>query len=222
MVLNGKFLPIVDGVDELGQSGAALIAELNAFMHEGESSHGADRLSIVVTCREAEYRDIAEPLDEATHVQVLRLTDEEVRDYFQGSGIDAPDGLASILSNPLLLSMADTIFATATDNSQLIDGLRILPDEIAVERHVLEAFLDNAYALNNRDENWPRAQSERWLALIGKQMRELPTDSYAWRQLPYAVSARILGLLSGTTMCVVLLLTFAFLGANYYPFNNRL
>ncbi|HEU5384269.1 MAG TPA: NACHT domain-containing protein, partial [Streptosporangiaceae bacterium] len=107
LVLDGRILPIIDGVDELERAGAAaLMAELNVFIRERDSGRGdGERASMVLTCREAEYQDLAEPLDEATHIELRALATRDVRDYLRASDIEIPDVLNSVLANPLILSL---------------------------------------------------------------------------------------------------------------------
>ena len=222
LVLDGRILPIIDGVDELQRAGAdALIAELNVFIRERESSRGGDRPSMVITCREAEYQDLGGPLDEATHVEVRSLTSGDVRSYLRESGIEIPDTLASVLTNPLMLSLADTIYGAGADSAQSTDDLLRLPDETAVERHLLAVFLANAYRRTRHGSMWSLAQAERWLAVIGSQMRALATEGYSWRQVAYAVPTGLLGLLSGAATCLGLLLTFTVLGTIHHVFGDR-
>lgn len=222
LILGGRILPIIDGVGELERvRAAALFTELNAFIREQEPSHSGERTSLVVTCREAQYQDLAEPLDEATHIELRPLVGEDVKSYLRERGIESPDGLASALSSPLLLSLAGSVYGAGTRSSQPIGDLLRLPDEKAVERQLLAAFVVNAGWRISRGRNWLPAQAERWLAVIGSQMRALSTERYTWRQVAYAMPAWLLGLLSGTATGFGLAVTFAALGLTHQVFGNR-
>jgi NACHT domain len=221
LVLGGRILPIIDGIDELGRSGAAaLITELNAFIGERESS-SEGRPSFAITCRAAEYQDLSDPLVEATHVEVRTLTSRDVADYLRENRIEIPDELASVLTSPLLLSLAAAISAAGGSTSRWTDDFPRLPDETAVEQHLLSLFLAEAYLRPRHGRNWSLAQAERWLALIGNQMRNLPAEGYAWREVACAVPTRLLGLLSGAVTCLGLLATFTILGLTRHVFGNR-
>ena len=223
LVMDGRILPIIDGVDELGRGGAAaLISELNAFIRERESSSGGDRQCMVITCRGTEYQDNAGQLDEATHVEVRPLAAADVRAHLLQSGIEAPDALASVLTSPLTLSLAGAIYRPRTGSGQPVDDLLRLPDETAVERHLLAAFVANAYRRTAAGSSWSLAQAERWLALIGSQMRALSTGCYAWRQIAYAMPTRLLGLLGGAVTCLGLLVTFSILAITHQVFGDRM
>ena len=224
LVLDGRILPIIDGVDELERAGAAaLMAELNVYIRERDSGRGdGDRPSMVLTCREAEYQDLAEPLDEATHIELRSLATGDVRNYLRASDIEIPDALASVLTNPLILSLASVTYGAGTNSGQPITDLLRLPDETAVERHLLAAFIANAYSQTGRGSRWSLEQAERWLAVIGNQMRALATAGYSWRQVAYAMPARLPGLLSGTATCLGLLVTFTVLGITHQVFGDRM
>jgi hypothetical protein len=222
LVAGGRILPLIDGVDELDRAGAAaLVTELNGYLRERELDRSAKQPSMVITCREEEYQDLAGPLDEATHVEIKPLTTGDVRNYLQEIGVGVPDKLDSVLTNPLMLSLADTIYGASANNSQPIDDLLRLPDETAVERQLLASFLANAYRRSGRPTNWSSAQAEGWLALIGNQMRALSSAGYAWRQVTCAMPARLLGQLAGASTCLGLLVTCTVLGIAHHVFGGR-
>jgi hypothetical protein len=223
LVLNGRILTIIDGLDELGRAGAeALIGQLNIFIRERVARRGDHRPRMVITCREADYQELAWPLDSATHVEVQTLEPEEVSGYLLENGIEVPDALASVLTSPLMLSLAATIYSPSTGSGEPIDDLLRMPDEIAVERHLLAAFLANAYRRNIAGSSWSFLQAERWLALIGSQMRAHATEGFSWRQIAYALPSRLLGLLGGAVTGLALLVTFTILGITHHVFGDRM
>jgi hypothetical protein len=223
LVEAGRILPIIDGVDELEWvSVAALLAELNGFVRNQELGHGGGS-SLVITCQEDEYTDVAEPLKGATHVKVRPLTLKAVRSHLQerGIGMQIPDQLAGVLSNPLMLALTDTIYGGREGPAEPIDDFVHLPDRTSVERHLLSTFVTNAYQRVRPGRAWSLEQAERWLALIGSQMRALSTDGYAWRQVAYALPARFLGLLSGAATCLGLFVTLTLFGLTHHVFGER-
>jgi hypothetical protein len=217
LVADGRIMPVIDGVEELDQVGtSALVSGLNVFLRGQESGRGGDPPSVVMACREAQYQDLDGALDQATHVRLRPLSAGDVRSYLRDAGTEIPDGVASVLTSPLLLSLAGALFEGGTDRSQAIDDLARLPDETSVERHLLASFLAKAYRPGNRDRRWLPVQAAGCLAVIGTQMRERSLESYAWREVARAASPELLGTLSGTATGLALVATFTFLG-----FRNR-
>lgn len=224
LVADGRILPIIDGVDELERAtAAALITELDVYIRERESSRVGKRPRMVITCRAAEYQDLAGTIDEAAHVELRPLTTGDVKTYLLERGIKVPDALASILTSPLMLSLAGTIYGADADSGQSINDLLRLPDETAVERHLLEAFLANAYRrTHGPGSHWSHTQAERWLAMIGSHMRALSTEGFSWRQITYAMPSGLLSLLSGAATCLGLVVTFTLLGIGHQVFGDRM
>ncbi len=218
LVADGRIMPVIDGVEELDQAGtSALVSGLNVFLRGEESSRGGDPAPVVMACREAQYQDLDGALDEAAHVRLRPPSAGDATSYLQAVGTRVPDGAASVLTSPLLLSLAGALFEGGNASSQALDDLARLPDETSVERHLLASFLAGAYRLRSGGTRWSRAQAEGWLALIGSHMRERSLEGFGWREVARAASPRLLGTLSGAVTGAALAATFTVLG-----FRNRL
>ena len=151
---DGQILPIVDGLDELGSSAATLVSSLNA-----------SGSAVVVTCRSAEYDDLPRPLDNASLIHIEAPGVDDIRSYLPGT-TEVSAALRDVLSRPLMLSLADTVYPRDGGSGSLSD-LASLPDATAIQRTLVSGFLASVYP--PRGGRWPRERAERWLVSMGEQ-----------------------------------------------------
>jgi hypothetical protein len=139
LVRERRVLPMIDGLDEMDQSGKpvrarALVDALNsaAFMQ------GENRAAVVVTCRHKEYQALQTALDRATHIEMVTLDGNEIADYLaeqlRGSDEEAwepvlaalrgdPVGpLAEQLATPWRMTLALTVFRDCGKPAEILPG----------------------------------------------------------------------------------------------------
>jgi hypothetical protein len=207
LVRDGKILPIVDGLDELGPLAATLVSSLN--------SSGS---AVVITCRSAKYKELPRPLNNACLIYIEALDADDIRSYFPGT-TEVSAALRNALSRPLMLSLADAVYPREGTSGSL-SVLAQLPDATAIERVLLSEFLASVYP--PRGGSWPRERADRWLVSIGEQMRLLGSDSYTWRSVAGAAarSPGPLGVVGGAVTAAALLAALVLLGAAYGAFRH--
>ena len=209
-LVNGHLvLPIFDGLDELPRTRrAAAVTAINRAMSEG--------LSVVVTCRTAEYQsamEIGEVLKGTAVVEPDPLQAREAIDFLRSTGKrgtrpqrwqpvfdqirqrDTP--LASALATPLMVSLARLVYASAdTDPGELVDAHRF-PDRESIQDHLLDALIpalaapiDRAHRpVRHRDPTLNPDQAQQWLSFLACHMDRLGTYDLAWWHLQTAVPA---------------------------------
>ena len=240
----GKILPVLDGFDEIpsGLHGKALEALNKATTMPLLLTSRPDEYSRAVN--DSKESDV---LSAAAVIELEGLTVEDYADYLtrasrpvRGGGADSTvwdavlarlrelphtpcaANLAEVLSTPLMVSLARTIYSDAPgqDPSELLDFRT--PE--ALQEHLLAAFVPAVYKLaptDDRDADTPRRRRDRrrrhrrhwtpehaqhWLGYLATHLDELDTHDLAWWQLGTAVrrSTRMLvvGFLAGMALGV--------------------
>ncbi|WP_328968022.1 hypothetical protein [Streptomyces sp. NBC_00239] len=186
-------LPVLDGLDEIPE--AARRGAVRALNH----ALGRDR-PVVVTCRSAEYEDVIEggstALRRAPVVEIAPVAAEDAVAYLSDAqwpeGVDwsevygelrtAPGGpVALALSTPLMVSVARSLYERSGGRpAELADRARFASRH-AVEDHLVERFVDAAYADRPPAEAATARTRLTFLALYLHRHRE---QDLAWWLMP--------------------------------------
>ncbi|MGW0895030.1 NACHT domain-containing protein [Saccharopolyspora sp. NPDC002578] len=225
LVLDEKVLPVLDGFDEIPDELHAA-----ALRHLGEY-----RKRFVLTSRTCAYREALREAGALPDAEVVVLTELDRDDLaatlpsttaFPGADPwepvlrrlrEAPDEpacaeLASVLRNPLMMSLARSVYRRHRDPHELLDTARF-PSGAALQAHLLEEFLPTAY--RNEPELWPKGQHRpwpeelprRWLANLARHVRDSRGQELAWwrvgEMLGAGTRSLVIALLSGLVIGVL-------------------
>lgn len=217
----GLILPILDGLDEIpdGIRGPA-ITRINDAMRPGER--------LVMTCRSAPFQDAVRPAQGppvtvrgAAGVELCPLDANAVASYLLAdvgvtegetrwapvvADLRMPTPLARTLSSPLMVGLARAIYNPRPGESAvtLPDPVELctLPDTVAIEAHLLSAFIPAAYRSHagqpGRRRDWSTAQAESWLTLLARHLEyTVHGPDLAWWELPRSTPRVVAGLATG-------------------------
>ena len=213
LVEQRRVFPILDGLDEIPQAWRAEAMEriTRAF---------PEKSPLVITCRIDEYVDTISRVGVVPEADVLELhplDQEEVAAYLR-AGADPttaacwepifvrlreePHGhLAEVLSVPLMVWLASTVYGTGIgEPSELLDRVKF-PDHKAIEDHLVDSLVERVFAnvdaayQAHASQAWPRDQARRWLGFLAQQMREQGVRELAWWDLRRSVGNAWLALL---------------------------
>ncbi|GGS29218.1 BTAD domain-containing putative transcriptional regulator [Actinokineospora fastidiosa] len=229
LVLEGRVIPVLDGLDETPPA-------LHAAAIEALDQAVAGGRPLVVTCRSAEYELAVnqagsflaraavveiEPVELENAIGFLtarqRLGDDRWRPVVQRLRAE-PDGvLAQALRTPLMVDLARTAYAhPATEPGELCDTARF-PDRAAVEGHLLDAYLPAVYTRNppppaptdrrRAVRDYDLDHAERWLGFLARHLERGRTRDLAWWQLDRAVPRVVVGLYLGLPPALLFLST---------------
>jgi SEFIR domain/NACHT domain len=199
LVESGRILPVLDGLDTIGEgTRAEAIAAVNSL--------GPDS-PLVMTSLVEPYQEAVRAgergLSKAAVVELLPLTVAEVQSYlapgselgrwrrvFARLGDDADDPLAQTLRTPLMLWLAHTTYArSAADPGELCDRVRF-PDRETIEDHLIDRLLPAVYperptpaSRRDTDEQWTQADARSWLTFLARHLTAAGTHDIAWWQL---------------------------------------
>lgn len=217
LVETGRILPVLDGFDEIAAGlHQAALAALNATT-----------LPLLVTSRVDEYRAAVESTDVLTSAGAVVLTDltatdlagylprttrrsrstksvwepvlVEVRDHQDGD-------LAAVLTTPLMVSLARTIYSDTPDHDPA-ELLTRFGTREAIEQHLLASFVSTVYQGREEDD-----RVEHWLGFLAHHLDRLGTHDLAWWQLGnrmrgwqrMVVSGLVLGIAAGLPAALVI------------------
>jgi len=170
----GLLLPLLDGLDEMAEAHRPACADaINAFHRDHPG------VSLVVTCRTAEYRELPGALRHGDAIRLLPLEREQFEGYLQGAS-PALDGLrqamaqdrwlAAMATSPFWLRAMGLAYRDQTVE-QVIATLPAPAGTDQVQGHhaaVCEAYLDEA--LRRKDylpkRGYTEAQTRRWLTRL--------------------------------------------------------
>jgi hypothetical protein len=213
LVEQRRVFPILDGLDEIPQA-------LRADAMERINRAFPVTSPLMITSRIDEFVDTASrvgPVPEADVLELHPLDQEEIAAYLR-TGADPvtaacwepiflnlraePDGpLAEVLSVPLMVWLASTVYATGgVEPSELLDRGRF-PDHKAIEDHLVDSLVERVFGnrdvayQNHASQAWPRDQARRWLGFLAQQMREQGVRELAWWDLRRSVGNAWLALL---------------------------
>ena len=234
----GAVIPLLDGLDEVEPTERESCCRAINHYHEVHR-----KISLVVCCREAEYRALKAPLDLHTAVIVQPLGDEQVAAYLAAFGaplqqlasaITARPALREVVRTPLMLNL---ITVTYQDLPQ--DALPPPGDDIAWRRQLFQDYTTRMLERERKGEIgtvYSRDDVERYLAWLGAQMRgHSLTEFYLERMQPdwlpkerseqrYARAVRVYGgfLIGGVgslltlLVCLLWIAGYAASGRGYY------
>ncbi|WP_405804817.1 hypothetical protein OG729_06335 [Streptomyces sp. NBC_00210] len=233
----GYVLPILDGFDEIanGLRGPALKALNAATLPLLVTSRHAEleaavRATKVVPCAVGiELTDLT--LDDSVNY-LLRATNTTLTN---GTDTTTPTGwqhvlnelrchphtqaganLAAVLTTPLMVTLARTIYESDRNPSELLDIKQFSTRE-ALEDHLLDNVIPTAYSrfLSNppaaEQRRWDPELAQHWLGYLAAHLRQLKTHDIEWWRLGTSMnlSSRMLvvgvtvGILSGLTVGLV-------------------
>ena len=208
VLVNGGVIPILDGLDELPEKlRVEAIAAINAW--------GSD-MPVVVTSRPDEYlaavAAAGRAISRAMVVEILPLQIPQVKTYlgqataatttgrwhavFDMLDTDPNGPLAAVLTNPLMVWLARTIYDRANSNPSELAQDKLLTNREAIERHLLDAFVPSVYAntRNKARHRWAPKQAQRWLAFLAAHLNKTDSQDLAsWRLSNAALSWRPVG-----------------------------
>ena len=210
LVRKRLIVPVLDGLDEVGHPlrGEAIRA-LNMSLDRGAP--------IIVTCREADYRQLVTDADVLTSAAVIELLPVEldelagylprttrrilsqtapgfatkwdhILERLQNDRDDpACRTLLEVLRTPLMTSLARSVYSDTT-----ADPAFLLDGGLAgcgeVEAHLLDDFIPAAFATRQR-HGWPAADAERWLGFLAVHLDRSGTRDLEWWRLETAIPA---------------------------------
>lgn len=212
-------LPILDGLDELPRTRRiAAVAAINRAMSEG--------LSVVVTCRTAEYQSAVAagevlkgtaviepgPVHPRDAIDFLRSGKRGTRSqrwqpvFDQIRQRDTP--LAAALATPLMVSLARLVYASENTNPGELADARRFPDRESVQDHLLDTLIP---ALVTPTDHAHRAldpdQARKWLSFLACHMNRLGTYDLAWwhlqRAVPVLARPRLRAVLVGVLVTLI-------------------
>ncbi|MFG2784746.1 NACHT domain-containing protein [Streptomyces prunicolor] len=200
LLAEDRILPVLDALDERPEPGrAAVLTALNDTLDP--------RTPLVLTCRTDDYATAVadagvlagsaaiapSPVRPGDALALLRLATppglrqhswDELADHLERS----PQGpAAQALSNPLMVTLARSIYADAPGNpAELTDASRF-PDSSIVERHLLNDFLPTLYArAQQRDpasRRWAPERAHRYFTYLASRLENHGTYDLVWWQL---------------------------------------
>ncbi|MET8743902.1 helix-turn-helix domain-containing protein [Streptomyces sp. NPDC004728] len=233
-------LPVLDGFDEIAEGLRSTALEVL----------NATSLPLVLTSRRGEFAEAVQeagaPLVWAAGLELTDLTLEDLSDYLprtarpvlrsdggatpvwtpvldrlraRGSGAAGP--LARVLSTPLMVILARTMYSEAPDRNpaELLDE-GLFPDENSLEEHLLAGFVPTVYrrrvaersATGHRERQRDPERAERWLGFLAHHLARLDGDQQdlAWWRIgdSLRLSTRLLSVAVSSALCVTLAVWF--------------
>ncbi|MFL6124961.1 NACHT domain-containing protein [Actinophytocola sp.] len=203
LVAGDRILPILDGFDEIGSGlHRAVLEALNATT-----------MPLLLTSRPPEYNDAVDGtrvLGKAAVVELDELRFDDVTDYLTRSSttttwvpvlrrITTTDPLVAVLTNPLMIMLARTIYSDTPDQQpdELLDRDRF-DTKKKIEQHLLEAYLSAVYRPVVGRRNWRSERAERWLWHLAR----MNTSNLAWWQLGRTAARSTRSLLVGSVVAI--------------------
>ena len=212
-----RILPVLDGFDEI--AGRLQRPALEAI--------NATSLPLLLTSRPKEYAEAVKKnrLSKAAGVGLIPLTPDDLAKYLpltthrtapgddcgttrtiwdpvldklrEHPGDKASANLAAVLSTPLMVALARTVYSDAPGQEPDVDDpLRDaakFPTQEALEDHLLGSFVPTVYRrrlphppLNGRRlqrRDWDQKRVQRWLGYLATHLDRLDTPDLAWWQL---------------------------------------
>ncbi|MEE1782231.1 helix-turn-helix domain-containing protein [Streptomyces sp. SP17BM10] len=226
-------LPVLDGFDEIAEG-----LRRDALDALNDTSQ-----PLVLTSRRAEFAEAVEaastPLVWAAGIELTDLTPEDLADYLPrtarpvtaGPGgpeplwdavlaelrtrrTDRAARLARVLSTPLMVILARTMYSDAPDRrpAELLDG-ELFPTEHALEEHLLAGFVPALYrrraperepVAGRPPRTWDARRAERWLGYLADHLVRHDRPDLAWWQIGGSVRrpARILATVLAAALSV--------------------
>ncbi|MFJ8855518.1 helix-turn-helix domain-containing protein [Streptomyces sp. NPDC102437] len=247
-------LPVLDGFDEIAEGLRSTALEVL----------NATSLPLVLTSRRGEFAEAVQeagaPLVWAAGLELTDLTLEDLSDYLPRTARPVPrDGggttpvwtpvldrlrareggaagpLARVLSTPLMIILARTMYSEAPDRNpaELLDAERF-PDENSLEEHLLAGFVPTVYrrrvaersTTGHRERHRDPERAERWLGFLAHHLARLDGDQQdlAWWRIgdSLRLSTRLLSVAVSSALCVTLAVWFVNLINVPFPVGEAL
>ncbi|MEU0626935.1 helix-turn-helix domain-containing protein [Streptomyces sp. NPDC005989] len=247
-------LPVLDGFDEIAEGLRSTALEVL----------NATSLPLVLTSRRGEFAEAVQeagaPLVWAAGLELTDLTLEDlsaylprtarpvlrsdggttpvwtaVLDRLRARESGAADPLARVLSTPLMVILARTMYSETPDRNpaELLDGGRF-PDENSLEEHLLAGFVPTVYrrrvaersATGSREQQRDPERAERWLGFLAHHLARLDGDQQdlAWWRIgdSLRLSTRLLSVVVSSALCVTLAVWFVNLINVPFPVGEAL
>ncbi|MEU9321498.1 helix-turn-helix domain-containing protein [Streptomyces sp. NPDC048295] len=229
-------LPVLDGFDEIAEGLRSTALEVL----------NSTSLPLVLTSRRGEFAEAVQrtnaPLVWAAGLELIDLTLDDLSAYLPRTSRPVPrdDGgssavwtpvldrlraresgastpLARVLSTPLMIILARTMYSEAPDRNpaELLDAERF-PDENSLEEHLLAGFVPTVYrrrvaersAAGRRERNRDPERAERWLGYLAHHLARLDREQQdlAWWRIgdSLRLSTRLLSVVVSSALCVAL------------------
>jgi hypothetical protein len=205
LVLDGKVLPVLDGLDETP-------AALHAPVIDALDHAIALGRPLVVTSRAQEYeravKETGAVLSRAAVIEIEPVEPGAAIAFLTSRTVGEtrwrpleehlrrmPDSaLARVLRTPLMVDLARTAYTSPdTTPADLCDPRRF-GDQRTIEDHLLDTYLPTAYADRplppglDRSARYSAAQAERWLTFLARALHRQGTQDLAWWHLDRAVA----------------------------------
>lgn len=201
----GLITPVLDGFDELPPAlyGTAMRG-LNAELDDG--------MPVLVTARTTAWRTAVECGDVLTGAEVLELLPlefTEAKSYLERTArptrgprdrrttvwtpvldtlqedahTPAAGALLHILTNPLMVTLARTVYGDASrDPQELLDDPRFATTA-GIEEHLLDAFVPAVFGDTGAESRWRAADAGRWLTWLARELEGRGAKRLAWWEL---------------------------------------
>ncbi|MFE0423039.1 NACHT domain-containing protein [Streptomyces sp. NPDC058953] len=200
LLADGRILPVLDGLDERPEPGRAeVLTALNDTLDP--------RAPLVLTCRTDDYTAAVADAGVLTGAAVITPAPVRPGDALALLRLATPPGprqrswdelaahvgyrpagpAARMLTNPLMVSLARSVYADAPgDPAELTDDRRF-PDTPAVEHHLLDAYLPTLYGRARRRDPagcpWGPRDAHRYFGYLAARLEAEGTYDFAWWRL---------------------------------------
>lgn len=218
LIAEGRFVPLLDGLDELPEElrGRAI-----------ERINDADLGPLMLTCREQEYsatvRELRDVVSAAAVVRLVPLAPSSVaewlddttapldrdraawRDVVAAAGQPGAEALAEVLTSPLMVTMARAVYGHGTADPAALLAMASAPRE-DIERHLLAqlvptAFRDLPRSVRGRGPAPHRIES--CLGAIARHLSAAGADRIEWWRLHTMVPRWPARLIKATLVALV-------------------
>jgi hypothetical protein len=197
LVYDGHIFPILDGLDEMeAELRPYALKALNAQLDRGDP--------FILTSRAEEYAAAVEHGDVLTAAAVIHLEDvtfDDIADYLprttrptnqeaartkwdpvldrlRNAPTDpAASALLSVLTTPLMVSLARTIYSDGSDDPIELLDTEEFADAWEIADHLLDSFVPAVYDrppqdadATARSSRWDAAKTERWLGCLALRL----------------------------------------------------
>lgn len=211
----GHVLPVLDGFDEIAAGlHASALGALNTTTAPmlltsrlGEYAAAIDAGDVLtagaaITLEDLTIDDLADYLPRTTRKSATDAGgnstkwDPVIGQLREGSNTTATAVARTVLSTPLMVGLARTIYSDVKDNdpADLLNA-ELFPTVEFLEDHLLDAFVPAVYQLPPADQGagrpyreWPIADVHRWLRHLANHLHRLGTRDLALWQLIRAIS----------------------------------
>lgn len=202
LVTDGRILPVLDGLDELGKAHRPIaMARLRAL----------GNTPLVLTCRLNEYAEAVadEVLDRAAVIEVIPVDPATATAYLTRSSSAASarwDAVANALNapvenpcqlalrSPLMLSLARTVYKSPASYPGELTGYATASQ---VEDRLLDGLIPAVYGRDPADTSPEKAH--HWLSFLADGLPILGPGAIAWWRLPLCLSRREARIAAGLT-----------------------